>query len=111
MLCDGGGLLAVEFPLEERLAIARIARSKVDPSGRSGRPRKGVARRVATFLAQNFEALTGEAPGRITLVEEGMAKRSSGRFIDLLSEIYRVLEIGASADSQAKVALTSQWTR
>jgi hypothetical protein len=97
--------LAVKFPLEERLAIARIARSKVDPIGRPGRPRKDAARRVAIFLAQNFEALTGAAPGRITLVRDGMAKRSSGPFIHLLGEVYRVLEIEASTDYQAKAAI------
>ena len=97
--------LAVAFPLEERLSIALIAHSKVVLNGQCGSPRKHSEQSIARFLAGHFKGLTGDDPGRSTPVKDGYALPTGGRFIQLLSEIYRVLGIAASPDSQARAAL------
>jgi hypothetical protein len=99
--------LAVMIPLEDRLSIGRIANLEVKLNGKLGAPRNNAAERVATFLAQHFEGLTGSPPARNTLVRNGDALRTGGAFIDLLAEIYGVLKIEASADSQAKSAISA----
>jgi hypothetical protein len=97
--------LAVEFPLEERLWITRIAHSEVALNGQRGIPRKDAAERIARFLAEHFKGLTGVDPGRSTSIKDGVALPTGGRFIQLLDEIYGVLGINASADSQARAAI------
>ena len=96
--------LAVEIPLEERLSIVRIAHLEVDLSGQ-GTARKDAAARVARLLAHHFEGLTGSPPTRITPLKDGMAQPSGGPFVNLLGEIFGILGISASADSQAKSAI------
>ncbi len=99
--------LSVSLSREERLAIVQIAYVNTVLKGRRGAPRKGAATRVARLLAQHFEALTGSPPTRITQVQEGVAQRCSGRFVNCLAEIYEALGIEASVENQAKSAIKS----
>jgi hypothetical protein len=113
--------LAVMIPLEDRLAIVRVAHLKVEASagarprrrhlaprllsGRSGQPKKEAAARVARVLAEHFEGLTGSPPTRITPIVDGYAQPSNGRFIAMLAEVYNALGIKASADNYATSAI------
>jgi hypothetical protein len=97
--------LAVEFPLEDRIAIVRIAHLEVNLSDQRRAPRKDAAARVARLLALHCEGLTGSHPTRITPVRDGTAQPSNGRFIEMLAEVYEALRIQASADNQARSAI------
>lgn len=97
--------LAVEFPLEARLAITQVTELEIDLSADGGRPRKDAAARVARLLAWHFEGLTGLLPTRVTSLKEGKAQPSTSPFTQLLAEVYAALGIVASLDNQARSAI------
>lgn len=65
-----------------------------------GRPKKFTARAVARSAAFHYHALTGKAPAPIN----GNCGPAHGPFLDFLAEVFEILGIKASAESQAKEA-------
>jgi hypothetical protein len=93
------------FPMELRILVGAVAYAEFPPPPRqSGQPEKHLARKVARITAERFFFLTGRMPTRITSVPEGTRKESE--FVRLLAKVYAILNIPASAESQAKDAIT-----
>ena len=102
------------LPLEyfERRALAAKERLEEKPlKKRGGRPESKQAFEVAREALYAYEVLTGTRAGITTsATEEGHPR--SGAFLDFLAEIFKALDITASAESQAKKAIanrTSPW--
>jgi hypothetical protein len=91
------------LPLELLHVVSQLGSLRLE--GQRGPRPKDAAARVARLLAQHFETLTGSPPTRITPVKDGVAQRSCGHFTQLLGEVYAVLRIDASPDSQARAAI------
>jgi hypothetical protein len=66
---------------------------------RGGAPKKDLAALVARRVAEHYFHLTGKRPTRITPPGGGKAR---GPFIELLTAIYEILGIKASAENQTK---------
>jgi hypothetical protein len=71
-------------------------------ASRKGAPAKNQPQKIAQITAMHFYGLTGKRPTRSTPVDYGKAR---GPFIELLTEIYEILGISASAANQAKAAI------
>jgi hypothetical protein len=104
MLCEDMSAMAL-MPLKLRLLIVEIAHAEIPKlplSGGKGAPQKGLAGKIARTVAEHFFGLTGTKPTRITPPKGGKAH---GPFLALLTTIYRILGIKASAENQAKAAI------
>jgi hypothetical protein len=97
---------ALYLPLELRLLIIRLAYAeapKFPKAGRTGAPKKALAAQVARTTARYYYLLTDKRPTRISPIAGGKAY---GAFIiTFLADIFRILGIEASVESQAKKAI------
>ena len=92
------------LPIQWRLLVISLANEIIPsrPPRRGGAPKKDRARKAARIAAERYFVLTGNRPTRISPWEGGKAH---GPFIDFLEKIFEILEIKASARSQAKAAI------
>jgi hypothetical protein len=83
-------------------SVQSLDRRHVRSAARTGRPKKQAAKAIAANAAANFELLTGR---RATLSTPTAGGKASGAFLDFLSEVFKILGVDASPESQAKVAI------
>jgi hypothetical protein len=69
----------------------------------ASKPRKTQERKIARVVAQHYHGLTGEQPAVRT--KDGVAY---GPFLDLLSEVFEILEVAASSEDQAR-GVAREW--
>jgi hypothetical protein len=74
--------------------------AKVSPATK---PEKIQERKIARVVAQHYYDLTGKAPSVST--KDGKA---NGPFLDLLNAVYEILDVRASAESQART-VAREW--
>lgn len=92
------------FALEKQLnlwpegSLRAISELEYD-SGRLGAPEKIAANKVTEMAASFYSQATGKAPTIINGIEVNQA---SGPWLDFLGEVFKVLRIKASAESQSK---------
>jgi len=104
LICEDAAAITL-IPLQLRLSIIGIAHGELPtlrPIAGRGAPPKAQAAQIARTVAQHYYGLTGKRPTRVTPVDDGKAYSP---FRKLLAEIYRLLEVNASADNQAKAAI------
>lgn len=91
--------------LAKVFAVARQTNldSVPETQGR-GRPRNNLARGVASILASNYATLTGKNP-TVSTRSNGAQDVPYGPFFDLVTDIFKVLEINASAEAAARAAV------
>lgn len=68
----------------------------------TGRPKKLVAQRVSHWVGLHYQGLTGKPP---SIAVSAATHVAGGQFVDLLREVFEVLELKASAESQAKALI------
>jgi hypothetical protein len=90
--------------LKTKLRILNCAAksTKVPPS--RGAPRKIQARKVAVAVAQHYYGLTSKKP----TVPKDKNERPYGPFLNLMTAVFEILEVNASALSQAEY-VTRNW--
>jgi hypothetical protein len=88
------------FFLMAKTTLARVG-SLPRNAGRGAKPRRQ-AKKIASSVATHYFRITGKFPTVITPSDGGKAY---GPFLDLLSEVFRLLNVKASAESQAKEAI------
>lgn len=118
---DELGILAVAMSMriEDRLSDDRLIIADLIPDGfavspelvdaqpKSGKPKR-IASKLSYVAAQAFRALNGTRPGRSTRTDKtGTSQGTGGRYVKLLADLFTVFSIDASADSQAKKALSA----
>jgi len=94
-----------QLPLDVRLIVTACAYFEIPelpPPARSGAPEKDLAALVARMVAEHYNRLTGKRPTRITRCGRSKAY---GPFIELLTEIYRILGIKASPENQTRAVV------
>ncbi|MEA2934530.1 MAG: hypothetical protein QOD74_1176 [Variibacter sp.] len=97
---DPAAMAYLPIRLRELIADIAFAEIPAPPPTKTGAPKKDLARKVARFTAEHFFGLTGNRPTRV--VKDG---KPYGPFIDFLGKVYKILNIKASAESQAKEAI------
>ncbi len=80
-----------------RILQATAASAKPQESSSLGQPPKVQARKIAQTVALHYERLTGLSP---TVSTKG--GKAYGPFVTFLSTVFDILEIDASAESQAR---------
>jgi hypothetical protein len=73
---------------------------------KKNKPEKIQERRIARVVAQYYHGLTGRQPTVSVSIKRG--HKASGAFLQLLREVYNILGVAASAESQAKV-IAKEW--
>jgi hypothetical protein len=110
----------LNLPLPLRLRLIRFATEAGDlaekiesilshdhaPRRRRARPKHTASRKIALYLHQETERLTGRIPGR-SVAESGIdqSSRERGDFVVLVREIFKILGVRASPEYAAKIAV------
>ena len=91
------------LPIDWRIPIISLGHLSLpaNPEREVGAPKKVLGPRVARLVAQHFYGLTGLLPSDGIPLGGGPA---GGPFVELLSEIYNILEVNDSATTQATAA-------
>ena len=101
------------LPLPLRLRLIRLAaeagelaremKSVLSDTSRRprGRPKNTAAPRIASYLYQEFERLTGRAPGRSV----GLSGDEKGGFTVLVREVFEILGVKSSPEVAARQAI------
>lgn len=97
--------------LERSLRSVAAAAAKASPGSMvsekpvKGRPEKLGARAIAGVVAANYKALTGKKP---TVSTDWRTGKMRGPFYELMSEIFRLLEVDASPEASIRNILKTR---
>jgi hypothetical protein len=90
--------------LKTKLRILHVVAKQADVNARSGAPKKAQPSKIALVVARHYYGLTGKKP--TVPKKDGIAY---GPFLELLKAVYGILDIKASAASQAE-KISRNWT-
>jgi hypothetical protein len=92
--------------LHNKVRLLNVAANATEVRGKRSAPEKGCAYKIAQTVAFHYYGLTSRDP----TVSRPEGKKPQGAFFDLLTTVYKVLGVKASADSQEK-KLKKEWSR
>lgn len=94
--------IAVGMDLERIIHAADdLLRNHNFPEPKRGKPKKAGVADMSDYILETYEHLTGK---RATISFDNVTSKSGGDFLEFMSEIFMVLGIADSPDSQARNA-------
>lgn len=96
--------IALGYLLRDHVHLSERAHNSIDEEkpGNKGANRRVHAPKVTDNLCLAFTEICGKQP---TLIVDPVTSEASGRFLDLVHDIFEILGIGASPESQARDAI------